>query len=194
MIHIKSFTKRDLFKDYDLEINPGLTFFKGKNGSGKTTLFDCISGLDRNYKGTITGATNNVYLNQNLYFSGRLKAKDMVQFLLQLDNIINYKEYYFNAVSEYDDYYDFKRLWDKKISYLSGGEIKLLFFSIITSLKKDIYILDEPYASLDSTSKDIVTHIVKKLVSDNKTILITSHEEEFIKHFDTIHIVNLDIA
>lgn len=76
MIELVHFSKRDLYNNFNLKIDKGITLLKGRNGSGKTTLLDCIADLDKKYKGTIKGNENSVYLNQNLYFSGRLNASD----------------------------------------------------------------------------------------------------------------------
>lgn len=192
MIEIRNFSKRDIYKNYNLKIGAGITFIKGRNGSGKTTLLDCIAGLDRDYKGSITGNTNTVYLNQNLYFSGRLKSKDMVKFIYQLEGIRNGQEYYCNKINKYNDTMDFDKLLEKRIGILSGGELKLLFFSVVSSLEKEVYIFDEPYASVDAAGKAIINSILKGLQEAGKTIIITSHEEGFFNSLEKINVVELD--
>lgn len=192
MIEIRNFSKRDIYKNYNLKIGAGITFIKGRNGSGKTTLLDCIAGLDRDYKGSITGNTNTVYLNQNLYFSGRLKSKDMVKFIYQLEGIRNGQEYYCNKMNKYNDTMDFDKLLEKRIGILSGGELKLLFFSVVSSLEKEVYIFDEPYASVDAAGKAIINSILKGLQEAGKTIIITSHEEGFFNSLEKINVVELD--
>ena len=191
MIKIRNFSKRELYNNFNLDINDGITYLKGKNGSGKTTLLDCISGLDTSYSGTITGNENIVYLNQQLYFSGRLKAKDMVQFLLRLQKIKNYKEYYWSKMEEYKKIFDYEKIWEKEIRMLSGGELKLFFFTIISVIEKKNYIFDEPFASVDSAGKELIILILKKLVRQEKNIIITSHEEEFKSKFNDISIIDL---
>lgn len=192
MIEIRNFSKRDIYENYSLKIGEGITFIRGKNGSGKTTLLDCIAGLDKDYKGSITGNANTVYLNQNLYFSGRLKSKDMVKFIYQLEGIRNGQEYYLNKMNAYNDTLDFDKLLEKRIGILSGGELKLLFFSVISSLDKEVYIFDEPYASVDANGKAIINSILKELQEAGKTIIITSHEEGFFTSLKKINIVELD--
>lgn len=180
MIEILNFNKREIYVNYNLKIEKGITFFKGKNGSGKTTLFDCIAGIDKDYKGSIIGNGNCVYLNQNLYFSGRLRSKDLVKFIYGLDGVSNGEKCYRDRMLKYSNRFDFISLLNKKIGILSGGELKLLFFSTISSLNKDIYIFDEPYSSVDHEGKTIVNDIIFDLVKQDKTILISSHEEEFL--------------
>lgn len=128
MIELVHFSKRDLYNNFNLKIDKGITLLKGRNGSGKTTLLDCIADLDKKYKGTIKGNENSVYLNQNLYFSGRLNASDFVKFTMNLAGIKNAQEYYFSKVKKYENEFNFYDLWNKKISFLSGGELKMLFF------------------------------------------------------------------
>lgn len=192
MIEIRNFSKRGIYENYNLEIGPGVTFIRGKNGSGKTTLLDCIAGLDKEYKGSITGNANTVYLNQNLYFSGRLKSKDLVKFIYWLEGIRNGQEYYSNKMKAFHSIFDFDKLLEKRIGILSGGELKLLFFSVISSLEKEVYIFDEPYASVDTDGKTMINSILKGLQEAGKTIIITSHEEGFFNSLEKINVVELD--
>lgn len=192
MIELVHFSKRDLYNNFNLKIDKGITLLKGRNGSGKTTLLDCIADLDKKYKGTIKGNENSVYLNQNLYFSGRLNASDFVKFTMNLAGIKNAQEYYFSKVKKYENEFNFYDLWNKKISFLSGGELKMLFFSVISSLEREIYIFDEPYAGVDTYGKNIMNRILMNLNELQKIILITSHEEECVNELNNVRIVNLD--
>ena len=47
-----------------------------------------------------------------------------------------------------------------------------------------IIIIDEPTASLDQENKEIVLQLLEKLKSENKYIIITTHDEYLINHLD----------
>ena len=55
-------------------------------------------------------------------------------------------------------------------------------------MKPDIILLDEPTSALDKEMKDSVLNLIKKIVEEDMTLIIVSHEEEFIKKVsDTIY-------
>ncbi len=112
--------------------------------------------------------------------------------MLRLDNIKNYKQYYFEHVERYHNLFDFKNIWNKQVGKLSGGEEKLLFFSIISSMEKKWYIFDEPFASVDKTNREIIIEIMKGLIEKERNIIITSHMDEFLISFEEVHIISLE--
>jgi len=48
-------------------------------------------------------------------------------------------------------------------------------------MKPDIILLDEPTSALDKEMKDSVLTLINELVSDDMTLIIVSHEEDFVK-------------
>ena len=48
-------------------------------------------------------------------------------------------------------------------------------------MKPDIMLLDEPTSALDKEMKDSVLNIIKEIVNEDMTLIIVSHEDEFIK-------------
>lgn len=180
----------------NLSIPKKLNIITAKNGGGKTMLFDYISGIRPIPRacGEINGNHNMVYFNQNLYLSHRLKAKDLVEFICDLDGIKNYKSNYFSYVANYTDKFDFSALWNKPLGMMSGGERKLLYFSAITMLKREWYILDEPFAAIDKNGKDILIDIITNLVKLGKGILLVSHEDTKLNLFADKNEIHLSIV
>ena len=85
MIKITNLSYKDILKKIEVEIPKGIIFLKGKNGAGKSTLLDCICKLNNDYTGTITGNESVLYLNQNFYFDYKLKCKDFIKFVMELE-------------------------------------------------------------------------------------------------------------
>jgi len=53
-----------------------------------------------------------------------------------------------------------------------------------------IIILDEPYNALDYTTNRKITKVLKKLKEEGKTILLTSHQHEYLEKIcDTLYFV-----
>lgn len=178
MILVKNLFYKHILSDINIEIEKGITYIKGENGSGKSTFLDCLSNLNTKYTGEIITNESIIYLNQNLYFSSRLKCKDFVEFVLLLDNISNYKEVFLAYASIFCQKELFEKIWNTPIGMLSGGERTKLFFSIFTCLERDWYILDEPFSGVDSSGKAFMIDIIKNLEKKGKGIIITTHETE----------------
>ena len=73
--------------------------------------------------------------------------------------------------------YDFK---DKSPLILSGGEKKRLCLAAILAWDPKILILDEPTVGQDQSQKVKLHQIISQLSKKGKTILIISHDLEFI--------------
>ena len=62
--------------------------------------------------------------------------------------------------------------------FLSGGEKRRLAIACMIAMDFSTIILDEPYANLDYTGVKQVNSLIKKLKSENKTVIILTHELE----------------
>ncbi len=192
MIKIMEFSKKPILYHVNMEITEGITFIKGKNGSGKTTLLDCLAGIDKNYEGIIEGNNDVIYLNQQLYFYGRIRGEDLIQFLLGLNGIRDYMAYYESHVRLRRKKNMLSELYKKPVGLLSGGELKLLYFSIISAMDRGWYIFDEPFAQVDEDGKKDMIETFIELKKEGRSVIITSHEETFIDNLLDISIVNMD--
>lgn len=179
MIKITSLTFKDILHEIETEIPKGIIFLKGNNGAGKSTLLDCICGLNRDYMGQITGNESILYLNQNLYFDYRLKCKDFVKFVMDLENIKIPKEDFFYSFPLSQERID--RMWNTPIGMLSGGERAKVFFNIISFIDREWYVLDEPFSGIDEDGVSFMKEVILKLNGQNKGIIITSHEKSGIE-------------
>lgn len=178
MINIKNFTYKDLLVNVNMTLNKEFNYIHGANGTGKSTLLDCISNLNQKYTGEISGNNSLVYLNQNLYFSYKLKFKDFVEFIFSLEGIKSYKTVYFEYAEKYGLSEEFGKNWNKRIGVLSGGERKKLYFSTICCLDRDWYLFDEPFSGVDTSGKEYMSNQFNNLVAMDKGVIITTHETE----------------
>ena len=68
---------------------------------------------------------------------------------------------------------------------LSGGEAQRIKLAKCLGAKtkgKNLYILDEPTAGLNSKDIELLEKILLKLNQENETVLIIEHNIEFISH------------
>ena len=101
------------------------------------------------------GNENIVYINQNIFFADRLTGTDFVKFVYRLDNKSREREKFFEFTERFDidKKVDVKTLMEKQWGLLSGGERKYLYSMVLLSLDREWYILDEPFAYLDTEKK-----------------------------------------
>ena len=72
-------------------------------------------------------------------------------------------------------------LRNRKINELSGGQKQRVAIARSMLMKPDIILLDEPTSALDKEFKESVLNLIAELIEENMTLIIVSHEEEFVK-------------
>ena len=142
----------------------------GENGSGKTTLFRCIAGLE-NYEGKISSDIKPLknhlgFLPTEPYFFSKITAKEYIRLLCNARG---------KEASDIDEKNIFDLPLDKYVSEFSTGMKKKLAFSAILFQENACLILDEPFNGVDIQSSFIISEIIHRLKSLQKTIIIASH-------------------
>ena len=86
---------------------------------------------------------------------------------------------------------DFK---DRQISELSGGQQQRAFIARALVQEADIYLMDEPFQGVDSTTEKSIVDILKKLKSDGKTLLVVHHDLQTVPtYFETVTFINKSV-
>lgn len=157
----------------------------GENGAGKTTLFKCIAGLEKH-----TGNINSEYkilknhlglLPTNPYFFSKITGREYLQLFC-------------NARKLQENNFDNRNIFNLPlnqyaINYSTGMKKKLALTAILIQ-NNDFFILDEPFNGVDIQSNIIITAIIQRLKSLNKTIIISSHIFSTLKDLcDEIHLL-----
>lgn len=188
-----SFGTNEVLKDFNLTISKGQRILiKGKTGIGKSSIAKLISGIYYPNSGHVTfdetdsntHRLNLSYLWQdNVFFDGSIISnitfsnpdisKDKLDKILEI-----------TSVDEIIDKYEDKKIGENGV-YLSGGEKKRIALARCLVYETDLYILDEPSASLD---KKMFAKIFKDVLDylDGKTIIIIEHENIDEKIFDQV--------
>ena len=192
-----------VFSNVNLKIKKGdVIALTGKSGCGKSTLLKCINRLENisdgkiKFKGIDISEISMVELRQKIGMV--FQDYNLFEHLTVLDNLIigliKIKKYSrdesihkaLNMLKNVD-------LIDKKDKYpneLSGGQKQRVAIARTLLMKPDIILLDEPTSALDKEMKDSVLNLIKKIVEEDMTLIIVSHEEEFIKNVsDQIYVL-----
>ena len=190
------YDKKDLFSNLILELEPGNIYgLLGKNGAGKTTLLKIMGGLLFPYSGEcrygnydITkrepGFLEDVFFLPEEFFLPAIKGDFFLK--LRAPFYPNFDYNLFNAhISEFD--LDLT----KPLNTLSFGQKKKFLLSFGLSTGTKLVIMDEPTNGLDIPSKTILRRIIAKSMSDDRTILISTHQVKDVENLiDPIIIVD----
>jgi energy-coupling factor transport system ATP-binding protein len=158
--------EKDVLSHMSFSVNRGDCFgILGGNGVGKTTLLRVIAGQVKPYAGRCKCAVQTAYLSQN--------PQSMFSF---------------DTVSEEVDGIETERLLDFGMESLlhrhpydlSGGQQQRLAFLLLLKQNPELLLLDEPTKGLDSYSKDLLLSILSKLRSEGVTVVLVSHDVEFM--------------
>lgn len=192
----KSYDKKCILKNINLKINDNEQIsIIGKSGCGKSTLLRCIARLEKIDKGQILIDNENINDIKNFYNKVGMvfQSFNLFENMTVLENLIiapvKLKMYSKEeAVKLAKNYLKEINLENKINEYpknLSGGEKQRV--AIIRALmeKPKILLLDEPTSSLDPQMKKEVLELVTKLKDYNMTIIVVSHELNFVKDFSS---------
>ncbi len=167
----KEFGKNIVFENINLQFKPGsISGIVGENGAGKTTLFRCIAGLE-SYEGRIDSHKSPLknhlgYLMTNPYLIDKITGMEYIELFLYA------REITIKNIAQHN-IFDLP-LKEYATNYSTGMKKKLAITAMLL-LHNDYFILDEPFSGLDIQSNMLLTEIIQKLRSLNKTILLSSH-------------------
>lgn len=191
----KSFGGNLLVDNVSFKLNKGeITTLVGQNGTGKTTLAKIILGLENYNTGEliIKDGLKIGYVPQKLDFgfSMPLTAKDLLKLLAPGKNIEEVADF------ELINFINYKKIKNRDISKISGGELQKLMLAGTLMNKPDLIILDEPTQFLDVTSQQNFYLLLKSLKEKlGLTIFMISHDLfTVMKNSDQVLCINKHIC
>jgi ABC-2 type transport system ATP-binding protein len=168
----KSYSENVVINQLNHSFEKGTVYgIVGKNGSGKTSFFKCIAGLEK-YNGDVLYNNKPLlrstigYLSTDPYFFPLITGFEFLKFLEKTDN-------HHIDIEKLNKYFNLPL--NKLINTYSSGMRKKLAFMGIVPLNKEIYLLDEPFNSLDLESVLLFKKIIVELKQKGKIIIISSH-------------------
>ena len=80
---------------------------------------------------------------------------------------------------------------DRQISELSGGQQQRAFIARALVQEADIYLMDEPFQGVDSTTEKSIVEILKQLKAEGKTIIVVHHDLQTVAtYFESVALIN----
>lgn len=202
----KRYGDRLLFQDVSFGIDKGQKVaFIAKNGSGKTTLLRALAGIEPADSGNVVfrNGISVGFLAQDQVFDSNLTIHEVIH---MIDSpAFHAKATYDTCLAngaEGDDFHDAMEAmertgaWDidmridsilsklkltdqdKKVSQLSGGQVKRLALAQVLIFQPDFVILDEPTNHLDL---DMIEWLETYLENTNMTLFMVTHDRYFLE-------------
>ena len=184
-------------RDINLTIPSGQTLgLLGPAGSGKSTLVQHLNGLLPIQEGSLR--FNDLELTKGKSLPRHLRQK--------IGLVFQFAEFGFFEENVFDEVAFSPRQWEwsedqikketlailERIGFavedaesrspfqLSGGQQRLLALASVLVMNPEVLILDEPTVGLDAPARRRISEIIKSIKSDNRTVIIISHDMDFI--------------
>lgn len=193
----KSFDEREVLKGINLEINEGdRVGIIGPSGCGKSTLLRCLNLLEVPDSGEIIFNNNKLDLEDDL-----VEVRKNIGMVFQSFNLFNNMSVLENiilapclnkimtrdvAIKKADkllkevDLYSIRDMYPSKIS---GGQKQRVAIIRALLMNPKIMLFDEPTSALDPEMIGEVTDMIGRVADLGMTMVIVSHEMNFIKNF-----------
>ncbi len=177
----------------NLEIESGeIVALMGENGAGKTTLLKHLNGLLKPFSGrvlvdgvdtrrttvaSLSRKVGIVFQNaEEMFFSPTIYE----EIAFALNNFRYPEDVIQKRVGWALKFMELEEYRDKSPFLLSGGEKKRLALAIILAWSPEVVALDEPTVGQDILQKEKMIQIIRQANQQGKTIIISSHDVEFI--------------
>jgi len=180
--------KKPLLDEASFSVRSGSKItLMGQNGAGKSTLFGLIKGEQKIKEGKIS-VTNDASIGTAKQVVDRADFdKTVEEYFSSSFEIVpgNIK----SEIAKTMNTVNLKVPTDRKVGDLSGGQQARLLLANALIQKPDILLLDEPTNNLD---KDGIDHLIEFLIMYEKTVIVISHDADFLNCF-TDGVLYLDV-
>ena len=196
----KKYNDNVVLDDINLEINKGdVVGIIGPSGTGKSTLLRCVNHLEIPEGGVIHIGEREVDLSQK-------KPKDLLYLrqntgmVFQRFNLFERKTALENVMEGLVTVKRIKKSEAREIAmqelekvglaqwanhyprHLSGGQQQRVALARALAMKPQVLLLDEPTSALDPELVGEVLDVIKKVAQEGYTMLLVSHEMNFVRH------------
>lgn len=182
LIYTYSNSLNETLKNISFDIPKGSVFgFLGPSGAGKTTTQKLITGLLKDYQGSVliddkerSDWDNSFYENIGVVF----EFPNLYLKLTGHENLKLFGSYYKRQAVDINEKLKKTGIYDsmdKKVEEFSKGmKVRLNFIRALVH-DPDILFLDEPISGLDPTNGMIIKNMIENLRDRGKTIFLTTH-------------------
>ena len=178
----KSYGRTVAVAEASFEVNEGEIFgLIGPNGAGKTTTMECIEGLRKPDRGSITVLAldpfRDVYKLQNR-IGVQLQQAQLQKRIKVWEAVDLWASLYQRKTADEDRLLEQLGLEDKRNAWfmnLSGGQKQRLFILLALINDPEVVFLDELTTGLDPQSRHAIWDLIRGIRERGKTVFLTTH-------------------
>jgi ATPase subunit of ABC transporter with duplicated ATPase domains len=182
---------KPILNEVDFSIRSGAKMtLMGQNGAGKSTIFKLLTGEYKPESGTI-----NIVRGVSIATARQVIPREDMELTVRYFFQKCFKEKIYDIDPRIDDVLEVVNLvghtniHDRLIKTFSGGQQARLLLASALIQDPDLLLLDEPTNNLDKAG---IKHLTDFLVAYKKTVIVISHDAEFLNTF-TESVIYLDV-
>lgn len=195
----KRFGSNIVLDQVDLDIEQGeVVAIIGPSGTGKSTLLRCLNLLEKPEQGRVSIEGNRFDLTDKSA-KKKLQLRQHTEMVFQQFNLFKHK----NALENVMEGLRIVKKYDKKGAeeaarnqlakvgmsdrlyhyprHLSGGQQQRVAIARALAMEPKVLLMDEPTSALDPELVGEVLRTIRKAAQDGNTILLVTHEMNFVK-------------
>ena len=161
----------DVFRPLDLKLEGGQVFvIRGDNGAGKTTLLRLLAGILAPAAGTLSMHADPVFVGHLPAVKSDLSCRENLDYERRLGASQT-------TIAEALILVGLAGLSARPARALSAGQKKRLGLARLLVRQAPIWLLDEPYASLDTTGCARVDALISTHVAQGGAVVLSTHQQ-----------------
>ncbi len=176
-------TEKKAVNGLEFEIKPGEIFgFLGPSGAGKSTTQKILTGLLKNYTGSVSIMDKPLEKWQNALYEKigvSFEFPNHYEKLTGLENLKFFRSLYNGETRKPDELLKLVGLENaanvKVFQYSKGMKMRLNFVRALMH-NPDLIFLDEPTTGLDPVNAKNIKNIILEQKDNNKTVFLTTHD------------------
>jgi len=203
-----AYHRKPVLWDVDLDVPSGrLIGIIGPNGAGKTTLIKATLDLVPKASGRVL-VYGKPYRKQR-HLVGYVPQRESVDwdFPVNALDVVVMGRYgtigwcrpvtrrHRTAAYEALDIVGMADYAKRQISQLSGGQQQRVFLARALAQDAQLYLMDEPFASVDVATEKSIVEVLRRLKDAGKTVLVVHHDLQTVsEYFDYLIFLNMRVV
>ena len=175
-----------VFEKLNFSLTDGqILFLHGPNGSGKSSLLRMMAGLlqpitgSMHWNGESISKSSDEFREEIIYVGHQnpvkrnLTVEENLLFWVKLIGEHREKESVDKALSIFELYH----LRSTPSRFLSAGQTRRLYLARLVASKASVWLLDEPFNSLDQSSINVLQSIIDSHIKDGGAAIMATHDK-----------------